>query len=50
MAGNGVQRRTVRRVQLLAVDEHLAANAQHAQPAQAFQLIALLQRIVNLIG
>jgi hypothetical protein len=44
-----VQRRTVRRIDLLAVDEHLAVNAQHAQPAQPHQAIALLQRIVNLI-
>ena len=50
MAGNGFQRRAVRRVQLLAVDEHLFTNAQHAQPAQTRQLIALLKRIINLVS
>ncbi len=43
MGGQGVQRRTVRGVDLLAVNEYLAVNAQHPQAAQAFQGIALLQ-------
>lgn len=39
----------MRGVDLLAVNEYLAVNAQHPQAAQAFQGIALLQGIVNLI-
>ena len=39
----------MRGVDLLAVNEYLAVNAQYPQAAQAFQGIALLQGIVNLI-
>ena len=44
-----VQRRAVRRVNFLAIDEHLTINSQHAQAAETCQLIPLLQGIVNLI-
>mgnify|MGYP000196517754 CR=1 FL=1 len=39
----------MRRVDFLAVDEHFAIDPQHAKAAKAGELIALLQRIVNLV-
>ena len=50
MAGNRFQCRTVRGIQLLAIDEDLFTDAQHAQPAQTNQLVALLKGIINLVS
>ena len=49
MGCQSIQRRTVRRVDLLAVDEYLAINPQHAQAPKTRQLISLQQGIVNFI-